>query len=70
MRVAFLVFALILPAAAQTTDYGAVHGTVLNSDDTPLPDGEVQLTSREEDFTPTSDPTATSPSTRAPEFTR
>lgn len=51
MRVAFLFFALILPVAAQTTDYGAVHGTVLNSDDTPLPNGEVQLTSREEDFT-------------------
>jgi hypothetical protein len=51
MRTAFLVFALTLSAAAQTADYGAVHGTVLNSDDTPLPNGEVQLTSREEDFT-------------------
>jgi hypothetical protein len=50
MRAAFLVFALILPAAAQTADYGAVHGTVLNADDPPLPNGQVQLTSREEDF--------------------
>lgn len=47
---AILLLALALPAAAQTADYGAVHGTVLNYDDTPLPGGEVQLTSREEDF--------------------
>lgn len=50
MRAAILIFALILPAAAQIADYGAVHGTVLNDDDTPLPGGEVQLTSRGEDF--------------------
>ena len=51
MKAAFLVFALALLAAAQSADYGAIHGTVLNSDNTPLPNGEVQLTSREEDFT-------------------
>jgi hypothetical protein len=50
MRAAILAFALTLPAAAQTADYGAVHGTVLTIDDAPLPGGEVQLTSREEDF--------------------
>src|SRR5881227_2127097 len=51
-----LVFGAVLlglasPAGAQIADYGAVHGTVLNYDDTPLPGGEVQMTSREEDFT-------------------
>ena len=51
MRAAILVLALILPAAAQIAAYGAVHGTVLNGDDTALPSGDVQLTSREEDFT-------------------
>jgi len=50
MKAAFLVFALILPAVAQTADYAALHGTVVDSGDTSLPGGEVQLTSREEDF--------------------
>jgi len=42
---------LASPATPQTSDYGAVHGTVLNYDDTALPGGDVQMTSREEDFT-------------------
>jgi hypothetical protein len=36
---------------AQNTDYGAVHGAVLRYDGTPLSGGEVELRSREEDFT-------------------
>lgn len=36
---------------AQTAEYGAVHGVVLRYDGTPLAGGEVELTSREEDFT-------------------
>jgi hypothetical protein len=35
---------------AQNSNYGAIHGLVLNYDGTPLPGGEVELTSREEDF--------------------
>jgi hypothetical protein len=35
---------------AQTADYGAVHGVVLRYDGTPLLGGEVELSSREEDF--------------------
>jgi len=42
----------ILPAVhAQKADYGAVHGVVLHYDGTPLAGGEVELSSREEDFT-------------------
>jgi len=41
----------MVPVSAQTAEYGAVHGLVLRYDGTPLAGGEVELTSREEDFT-------------------
>jgi hypothetical protein len=44
------LFAFSDGATAQDADYGAVHGIVLDYDDTPLGGGEVQLTSREEQF--------------------
>jgi hypothetical protein len=40
----------IIDAPAQSADYGAVHGVVLRYDGTPLRGGEVEFTSRDEDF--------------------
>jgi hypothetical protein len=40
----------VVEVSAQSADYGAVHGVVLRYDGTPLPGGEVELSSREEDF--------------------